>query len=49
MQNVEVQALSITEDVKMTRVFLVAQLNFFETNHELDQIIDDNNPEDLEA
>tara|TARA_Y100000589_G_scaffold180080_1_gene170463 strand:- start:1722 stop:1871 length:150 start_codon:yes stop_codon:yes gene_type:complete len=49
MQNVEVQALSITEDVKMTRVFLVTQFNFFETNHELDQIIDDNNPEDLEA
>ncbi len=33
----DVQTLGISEDVKMTRIYLVAQRNFFDTDMELDE------------
>lgn len=36
MQNISVQTLGISEDVKMTRIYLVAQVNFFDTDVESD-------------
>ena len=34
MQNIDVQALGISEDVKMTRIYFVAQINFFGTDND---------------
>lgn len=49
MQNIDVQALGITEDVKMTRIFLVAQVNFFDTMSELEVTTEDTSLEELES
>lgn len=49
MNNLEVETLGVSEDVKMTRIYLVAQLNFFNTNSDTEQTTEDNQKEDLES
>lgn len=49
MHNLEIETLGVAEDVKMTRIFLVAQLNFFDTNSDLEQTKDEIQPENLEV
>lgn len=49
MRNLEVETLGVSEDVKMTRIFLVGQLNFFNTTSDVEQIIEDIQTEDSEA
>tara|TARA_B100000683_G_scaffold223903_2_gene221950 strand:- start:849 stop:998 length:150 start_codon:yes stop_codon:yes gene_type:complete len=41
MQNLNVHALDVSEDVKMTRVFLACPSSFFETNVEIEEDLDD--------
>ena len=50
MQNIDVQALGISEDVKMTRIYFVAQINFFGTNNDdLEDNSDEISLEDYEG
>ena len=49
MHSLEVETLSVSEDVKMTRIFLVGQLSFFNTNSDVEQTIEDIQTEDSEA
>jgi len=49
MHNLEVETLGVSEDVKMTRIFLVAQLNFFNTSSDVEQTIEDTQIEDSEG
>lgn len=49
MHSLEVETLSVSEDVKMTRIFLVAQMNFFNPSSDVEQTIEDNQTEDSEA
>ena len=49
MHNLEIETLGVAEDVKMTRIFFVAQLNFFNTSSDVEQTIEDNQTEDLEV
>lgn len=49
MQNISVQTLGISEDVKMTRIYLVAQVNFFDTDADSDDHNDNLLTEDSEA
>tara|TARA_B100000674_G_scaffold61612_1_gene42811 strand:- start:1230 stop:1382 length:153 start_codon:yes stop_codon:yes gene_type:complete len=50
MQNIDLQALSISEDVKMTRIYFVAQVNFFGTNNDdLEDNSDEISLEDYEG
>ena len=41
MQKVDIEALGISEDVKMTRIYLVVQTNFFGTNAESEDNLDE--------
>ncbi len=45
----DVQTLGISEDVKMTRIYLVAQINFFDTDIELDENNEEPFDEDSET
>jgi hypothetical protein len=49
MDNIAVQTLGISQDAKMTRIYLVAQVNFFGTNEEKDDNSDDDYSEELEC
>tara|TARA_B100001778_G_scaffold325273_1_gene320567 strand:- start:818 stop:967 length:150 start_codon:yes stop_codon:yes gene_type:complete len=49
MQKVDIEALGISEDVKMTRIYLVAQTNFFATNTESEDNFDEIYSEDFES
>ena len=49
MQNIDVQTLGISEDVKMTRIYLVAQINFFGTDSDSDDNFEEICLEDLET
>lgn len=49
MQNFDVQTLGVSEDVKMTRIYLVAQMNFFGTKVDSDDNMDENPSEDIDS
>ena len=49
MQKVDIEALSISEDVKMIRIYLVAQTNFFGTNTESEDNLDEIYSEEFES
>lgn len=49
MQNINVQTLGISEDVKMTRIYLVSQVNFFDTDTDSDDHNEDLLTEDSEV
>ena len=49
MQNSNVHAVGVSEDVKMTRVFLASPTNFFGINAETEENIEDNYADEYEA
>ena len=49
MQNSNVYAVGVSEDVKMTRIYLVAQTNFFGTNTDSEDNFDEIYSEDFES
>tara|TARA_Y100000766_G_scaffold203034_1_gene175024 strand:- start:296 stop:445 length:150 start_codon:yes stop_codon:yes gene_type:complete len=49
MQKVDIEALGISEDIKMTRIYLVAQTNFFGTNDDSDDNLDEIYSDDFES
>ena len=49
MQKVDIEALGISEDVKMTRIYLVVQTNFFGTNAESEDNLDEIYSEEFES
>jgi len=49
MQKVDIEALGISEDVKMTRIYLLAQINFFGTNTDSDDSYEEIYLEDFDS
>jgi len=49
MQNSNVHALGVSEDVKMTRIFLASPSNFFRTNAAAEENLDEIYAEEYEA